>query len=94
MLPSQNAYRTGKSTDDIVLAHKYLLAGSSTQRIQRACAGIDMSQAFDTENRKKLLDSLRNRSIEEENLSIIKRLLSQTTLKAKLIKQKTTHKQR
>ena len=33
MLPSQYAYRTGKSTGDIVLAHKCLLAVSSLKKI-------------------------------------------------------------
>ena len=87
MLPSQNVYKTGRSTDDTVLAHKYLLAGSSAKRIQKVCAGIDMSKAFNTLDRKNLMDLLRKRSNEEENVSIIKRLLSQITLKAKKVNQ-------
>ena len=82
MLPFQCAYRTGISTGDIVLAHKYLLAGSSTKKNQKICAGIDLSTAFDTVDRKKLIDILR-RGTEEENFAVIKRLLSQTTMRAK-----------
>ena len=52
-------------------------------RIQKVCARIDMSKAFDTVDRKKLIDILRKRGIEEENVTIIKRLLSQPTLRAK-----------
>ena len=86
MLPSQYAYRTGKSTGDIVLAHKYLPAGSSTKKMQQVCAWRDMCKAFDTVDRKRLIDILRRRGIEEENVTIIKSiksLLSQTTLRAK-----------
>ena len=42
-----------------------------------------MSKAFDTVDRRKLIDILRKRGIEEENVTIIKRLLSQPTLRAK-----------
>ena len=38
-----------------------------------------MSKAFDTVDRKKLIDILRKKGIDEENVTIIKRLLSQTT---------------
>ena len=84
ILPSHDAYRTGKSTRDIVLAHKYL-TGSSTKSIQKGCAGIDMSKAFNTVGRKKLIDILRKRGIEEKNVTIIKRLLNQTTLRPKMV---------
>ena len=76
MLPSQYAYRTGKSTGDIVLAHKYLPAGSSTKKKQQVCAWRDMCKAFDTVDRKKLIDILRRKGNEEENVTIIKSLLS------------------
>ena len=55
MLPSQKAYQTGKSTGDIVLAHKYFLTGSLTKRIQKVCAGIKMSRAIDTVDRKNVV---------------------------------------
>ena len=56
MLPSPYDYQTGKSTGDIVLAHKYLLVVTSTKMIQKVFAGIDMSKAFDTVDRKKFTD--------------------------------------
>ena len=77
MLPSQYVYRTGKSTGDIFLAHKYLLAGSS-KRIQMVCAGRDMSKAFDTVDTKKLRDILRKKRIEEENVSITEQTPTQS----------------
>ena len=86
ILTSQNAYGNWKSTGDIMLAHKNLLAGSSTKRTPKVCAGIDMSKAFDTVDRKELIDILRKRGIEEENVTIIKPILNQTTLRAKIVK--------
>ena len=38
MSTSQFAYRAGKSTGDIVLAHKYLIAGAKTKGINKVCA--------------------------------------------------------
>ena len=62
MLPSQYAYRTGKSAGDIVLAHKYLLAISSTKMIKKVFAGVDMSKAFDTVDRKQFKDIQKKRN--------------------------------
>ena len=61
ILTSQYAYGNWKSTGDIVLAHKNLLAGPSTKRTLKVFAGIDMSKAFDTVDRKELIDILRKR---------------------------------
>ena len=68
-----------QSTGDIGLAHKHLLAGLSTKRIHKVCAGIDMSKPYNTVDKNNLINTLRKRGIEEENVTIIKRLLSQTT---------------
>ena len=45
---SQHAYCRGKSTGDVVLAHKIMLAGSIERELNPTLVGIDMSKAFDT----------------------------------------------
>ena len=63
MLPNQFAYRSGRSTGDIVLAHKYLLSAARTKRLEFVCAGIDMSKTFDTVDRKRLIEILKKRGV-------------------------------
>ena len=77
---SQFAYRTGRSTGDVVLAHKYLIAGAKTKKFAYTCVGIDMSKAFDTVSRSKLLEILRHRGVEEGDVCLIKLLLTNTRL--------------
>ena len=86
MQPSQYAYRKRKSPGDMVLAQKNLLLRLSTKKIQKVCAGIILSKALDTVDRTKLIDILRKRGIEEENVNTLKRQLNQTTLRAKSVK--------
>ena len=51
--PSQYAYRANRSAGDVVLAHKYLIAGAYSKGQNTTCIGIDMSKAFDTVIRPK-----------------------------------------
>ena len=44
----QHAYTNGKSTTDVVLAHKLIKAAAETYEIELDIAGVDMSKAFDT----------------------------------------------
>lgn len=55
LAPSQSAYRTGRSTTDIVWTHKWLIARVLKYRTEVHITGVDMSSAFDTINRQKLL---------------------------------------
>ena len=80
MSPSQFAYQRGRSTGDIVLIHKYLIAGAKSKGLERVCMGIDMSKAFDTIDRSRLLNILKARGISEDNVTLIKILLSNTSL--------------
>ena len=80
---SQYAYRAERSTGDIVLVHKYLISAVKMKGLVKKCIGIDLSKAFDTVDRYKLLEILQKRGVGTENLSLIKRLLSNTTLQIK-----------
>ena len=55
----QHAYTNGKSTSDVVLAHKLIKAAADTYEIKLDIAGVAMSKAFDTVDRIKLLAILR-----------------------------------
>ena len=83
MSPYQFAYRRGRSTGDIVLIHKYLIAGAKSKGLEKVCMGIDMSKAFDTIDRSRLLNILKARGISEDNVTLIKILLSNTSFQVK-----------
>ena len=55
---SQSAYRIGRSTADIIWAHRWLIAKTLKYRVAIHILGLDMSRAFDTIDRQKLLDIL------------------------------------
>ena len=80
---SQFAYRTNRSTGDIVLGHKYLLAGAIAKGLTMYCTGIDMSKAFDNVIRSKLLEILAERGVPIHDITIIKLLLTNTHLQVK-----------
>ena len=80
---SQSAYRQYRSTSDIVWAYKWLIARTQVYQEQIYITGIDMSSAFDTIKREKLLEILSS-FLENDELRIIRLLLSNTTLTIKL----------
>ena len=84
---TQFAYRRNRSTGDIVLSHKYMVAGALSKKFNKVCAGIDMSKAFDNVLRGKLMDILRKRGVQEGEIGLINLLLSNTTMKVKMGKQ-------
>ena len=51
--------------------------------LEKVCMGIDMSKAFDTIDRSRLLNILNARGISEDNDTLIKILLSNTSLQVK-----------
>ena len=86
---SQSAYRKGRSTSDIVWAHRWVAA--KAQKFQNTTVyitGIDMSAAFDTVERHKLLDEL-SRIVGDDELRMCRLLLSQTTITIQNNKVKT-----
>ena len=59
--PSQSAYRPGRSTTDAVWAHRWIAAKAQKYRdVKVYITGIDMSAAFDTVERHKLLEELKD----------------------------------
>ena len=80
---SQSAYRQFRSTSDIVWAHKWLIARVHVYQEKIYITGIDMSSAFDTIKREKLLEILSS-FLNSDEIRMIRLLLSNTTLKIKL----------
>ena len=80
----QPAYTNGKSTTDVVLAHKLIKAAADTYEVELDIAGVDMSKAFDTVDRIKLLAILREIGTRESEVNIITVLLSNNTFIIKM----------
>ncbi|GFO30550.1 LINE-1 reverse transcriptase homolog [Plakobranchus ocellatus] len=81
---SQSGFRPNRSTSDIVWAHRWITAKVlNATEVKVNITGIDMSAAFDTINRTKLLEILRD-IIDEDELRIIRFLLSETTIDVKI----------
>ena len=78
--PSQAAYRKGRSTTDIIWAHRFVIAKvQKYQELEVYITGIDMSSAFDTIHRHKLLEEL-EKFLEEDEIRMIRLLISNTTI--------------
>ena len=81
---SQAAYRPNRCTTDVVWAYRWMLAKIQEYvDMEVQVTGIDMSAAFDTINRQELLDMLAS-VIGEDELRMIRVLLSETTLEVKI----------
>ena len=81
---SQSGFRPNRSTSDVVWAHRWISAKVLNYAdIEIDITGIDMSAAFDTIDRKQLLQLLTNLVTEDEK-RIIQFLLSNTTLNVKI----------
>ena len=88
---NQSGFQPDRSTADVVWTHKWLSAKCSiTQDLRIFITGIDMSAAFDTINRAALLDILSG-IIEEDEMRIIRFLLSNTTINMKVNAATETH---
>ena len=81
--PSQSAYREGRATTDIVWAYRWLLAKVQEYEITIYVTGIDMSSAFDTINRRKLM-GIAERILDEDSQRMLRVLLSETTVEIKI----------
>ena len=77
---SQAGFRPNRSTTDIVLAHKLLIARVLKYKESFTVLGIDLSSAFDTIDREKLLSILQD-IVDPDELNLIRFLLANTTLK-------------
>ena len=63
---SQAAYRQYRSTSDCICAYRWIIAIVQTENITIYVTGIDMSSAFDTIRRKKLIEILETFLDEDE----------------------------
>ena len=79
----QSAYRRGRSTTDVVWAYRWIIAKVQEYNLKIYVIGIDMSSAFDTINREKLMEIL-DSILEKDEVCIIRTLLSNTTLEVKV----------
>ena len=84
MTPEQSAYRSGRSTTDIVWTHKWLIAKSIKYQIQVFITGIDMTPAFDTIQRQRMMDIYSNIANEDQR-RMIRALMTGTTLEIKTL---------
>jgi hypothetical protein len=81
--PKVNKYLSGKSTSDIIWCFRWLAAKMQIVKGKIFVTGIDMTSAFDTIRRSKLIDILTT-FLEEEEIRMIRILLSNTTLEMKM----------
>ena len=83
LYPGQSGFRRGRSTADVLFGYRWLAA--KTQRFQKSfrVLGIDMSRAFDTIRRDKLLTVLET-FVNDSELRLIRMLLAETTLQPRL----------
>ena len=81
--PSQSGFRRGRSTADVVFGYRWLCAKAQRQRVTIEFLCIDLSRAFDTIRRDKLLEVLQS-FLDEPELRMIRFLLSATSLEPRL----------
>ena len=86
---SQSAYREGRSTSDIVWSYRWVAAKVQEVDIKIYIIGIDMSSAFDTIDRAKLMEIVET-FLDDDEVRFIRRLLSNTTLEIRVKGAKTT----
>ena len=75
--PSQSAFRRNRSTGDAVWAHKFIVAKAYKYQWTINILGIDLSKAFDTIDRSKLLTVLES-FLDEDEIKLITLLLTDT----------------
>ena len=81
--PSQSGFRRGRSTADVVFGYRWLCAKALRQRVTPEFIGIDLSRAFDTIRRDKLLEVLQS-FLDEHEIRMIRFLLAATSLEPRL----------
>ena len=81
--PSQSGFRRGRSTADVVFGYRWLCAKPQRQRSSVEFLGIDLSRAFDTVRRDKLMVILQS-FLDESEVRMIRFLLAATSLEPRL----------
>ena len=87
--PTQHAYRNSKSTTDVIWMYRWMIAKAIEENITIYITGIDMSSAFDTIDRGKLLTILEG-IIDEDEQRMSRVLLTDTTINVRVKGAETT----
>ena len=82
--PAQSGFRRNRSTADVVCSYRCIDAIAKRYDEQFNIMGIDMSKAFDSIYREKLMIILEEAVPDPSNRRIMRYLLSNTTLQPKL----------
>ena len=80
--PSQAAYRKGRSIEDIVWTLKLEIASTLSTNNKITIHGIDLSSAFDSVNRVKMMEILHT-ICSKEDMKLIHFLLNETSLRVR-----------
>ena len=81
---SQSGFRLNRSTSDVVWAHRWITAKVQCDpTLEIKITGLDMTAAFDTIDRGKLLSILKD-LLEDDELRIIQYLLSETEINVQI----------
>ena len=80
---SQSGFRYKRSTADIIWSHRWMIARVKKYYDSFHILGIDLSKAFDTIDRSKLIQTLEN-ILNEDELRMIQYLISNTSYSIKI----------
>ena len=80
---NQSGFRPFRSTSDVVWTHRWLAAKTALSDLEIKVTGIDMSAAFDTIQRQRLLQIL-EQFLEEDEIRLVQFLLSNTNISIKV----------
>ena len=80
---SQCAYRSGRSTTDVVWAYRWMIARAQKTKTSVFSTGIDLSSAFDTIRREKLL-GITESFLDEDANRLIRVLISDTSMELRI----------
>jgi len=81
--PSQSGFRQNRSTADIIWCHRWLAAKTQRYKCIINILGIDMSRAFDTIHRDRLLTVI-GQFLQEDDVRLIRYLISNTHLQVRV----------
>ena len=80
---NQSGFRPFRSTSDVVWTHRWLAAKTALSDLEIKVTGIDMSAAFDTIQREKLIKILET-FLDEDEIRLVQFLLSNTNISIKV----------
>jgi len=81
---TQAGYKHGRSCGDLVWAERMLISVVTRKHFQYHKMGIDMSRAFDTIKRQTILDLLVKAGCTDDDLRLVRLLLTNTMLKVRV----------